>query len=213
MLMNDNWFLEMHLLRELKIIEPFRAKLVKEENGKKIVSYGLGSYGYDIRLDKDVYIIDGSKFALVDPKNFDKSMLQRLDVGVNPNDVSESYVIVPPNSYVLGSSVERFEVPRGVNGICVGKSTYARCGIIVNTTPLESEWEGYLTIEISNSSQSYVKLYIGEGIAQVMFIAGGFIEDKPEGKRNVGFFANCVTSYKDRKGKYQGQEGLTVARV
>jgi len=177
MLMNDRWFIEMNMVRGLGIIDPFVSELVREENGRKVVSYGLSSYGYDIRLDDDVYVFDRNEFGIVDPKKFDKSLLRRLKVH---RERLERFVVIPPNSYVLGSSVERFNVPRGMNGICVGKSTYARCGIIVNVTPLESEWEGVLTIEISNSSQSYVKVYVGEGIAQVMFIAGGEMNSKKE---------------------------------
>lgn len=212
MLMNDQWFIEMCKDKELKVIDPFVSELVKERYGRRIVSYGLSSYGYDIRLDDDVYLFDRNEFGIVDPKSFDKSLLRRLKVHRQEQD---RFVIVPPNSYVLGCSVERFKVPRGMNGICVGKSTYARCGIIVNTTPLESEWEGVLTIEISNSSQSYVKVYVGEGIAQVMFIAGGQIKMKEhEGVcQSEAVFKACIISYKDRQGKYQGQTGVTEARV
>jgi dCTP deaminase len=167
-----------------KMIEPFEEKLIT----KGVISYGLSSYGYDIRLADEFKIFTNVFNALVDPKDFDeKSFI----------DYRGDYVIIPPNSFVLGRSVEYIRMPSDVLGICIGKSTYARCGIIVNITPLEPGWQGYLVIEISNSTPLPVKVYANEGIAQIIFIQG-----EP-----------CEVTYASRKGKYQNQTEILTARV
>ena len=178
----DWWIKEMALKH--KMIEPFEEKLIS----KGVISYGLSSYGYDIRLADEFKIFTNVYNALVDPKNFDeKSFI----------DYKGDYVIIPPNSFVLGRSIEYIRMPSNVLGICVGKSTYARCGIIVNLTPIEPSWEGYLVIEISNSTPLPVKVYANEGIAQIIFFEG-----KP-----------CEITYENRKGKYQNQQGIVTARI
>ncbi len=183
MVKSDRWIREM--AEKHRMIEPFEPKLVKE--GK--ISYGLSSYGYDIRVADEYYIFTNVYMAIVDPKNFDeKSFVYHKG----------EYCIIPPNSFCLARSVEYFRIPRNVIGICIGKSTYARCGIIVNVTPLEPEWEGYLTIEISNTTPLPAKIYSFEGIAQLVFIESDEV---------------CEISYLDRKGKYQKQEGISLPRI
>jgi len=178
----DWWIKEMALKH--KMIEPFEEKLIS----KGVISYGLSSYGYDIRLADEFKIFTNVYNALVDPKNFDeKSFI----------DYKGDYVIIPPNSFVLGRSIEYIRMPSNVLGICVGKSTYARCGIIVNITPIEPAFRGYLVIEISNSTPLPVKVYANEGIAQIIFFEG-----KP-----------CEITYENRKGKYQNQQGIVTARI
>ncbi len=153
-----------------------------------LISYGLTSYGYDVRVGNKYKVFTSVYGALVDPKNFDpKSFV----------DVEADHCIIPPNSFALAATVEEFKIPRNVLALCLGKSTYARCGIIVNVTPLEPEWEGTVTIEISNTTTLPVKIYSNEGIAQVIFIASPY---------------DCEVSYKDKKGKYQGQEGITLPK-
>lgn len=183
MIKADKWIKKMCL--EQQMIEPFEENMVCE--GK--VSYGLSSYGYDIRIADEFKVFTNVYGALIDPKNFDpKSFV----------DLKADSCIVPPNSFALARSVEYFKIPRKVLGLCIGKSTYARCGIVVNITPLESEWEGHLTIEISNTTPLPAKVYANEGIAQLVF----FESDEA-----------CTTSYKDRKGKYQSQRGVTLPRI
>ena len=175
-----------------KMIEPFTPHQVREVDGKKIVSYGLSSYGYDVRIANEFWVFTNAfGGAVVDPKNFDPRAMTKIVVP------DHEAVIIPPNSYVLGHSVEYFRIPRNLMTVCVGKSTYARCGIIVNVTPLEPGWEGHITIEISNSAPLPAKVYAGEGILQVLFFEGG----------------SCRTSYADRHGKYQAQQGTTFAKV
>ena len=186
-LKNDRWIKEMALKHGM--IEPFEPKLIKKVEDKRVISYGLSSYGYDIRVADEFKIFTNAFSAIVDPKNFDpKSFV----------DFKGEECIIPPNSFCLARSVEYFRIPRTTLGVCLGKSTYARCGIVVNITPLEPEWEGYLTIEISNTTPLPAKIYAHEGIAQLLFFEADEI---------------CTTSYSDRKGKYQAQKGIVVATV
>lgn len=171
------------------MISPFVDKKITNEDGRKIISYGLSSYGYDFRLGSEFALFD-SWDNLIDPKAF------YLGEG-NMMEVEESLTI-PPGTFVLSHSVESFSIPRDIIGICLGKSTYARCGIIVNVTALEPEWEGQLTIEISNTANRPVKVYPGEGIAQLIFF-----------RHETG----CIWSYKDNLGKYMHQEGITYPKV
>lgn len=174
------------------MIVPFVESNVRVVEGKPVVSYGLSSYGYDIRLAREFKIFSNAHCAIVDPKNFDPKAM--VDVEVPAGGMP---VLIPPNSFALARSFETFAMPRDVTGLCVGKSTYARCGIIVNITPLEAGWRGVLTIEISNTTPLPAKVYAGEGIAQVLFFRG-----EP-----------CAVSYADRKGKYQDQAGIVAAKV
>jgi dCTP deaminase len=180
---SDKWIRRMAL--ERKMIEPFSEKQVADG----LISYGLSSYGYDIRIADEFKIFTNIHSAIVDPKNFDPRSFM---------DVKADVCIIPPNSFALARTVEYFKIPRDVITVCVGKSTYARCGIIVNVTPFEPEWEGIVTLEVSNTTPLPAKIYAGEGIAQVLFFEG----DEP-----------CETSYADRKGKYQSQKGLTLPRM
>jgi dCTP deaminase len=171
------------------MIEPFAAGQVKEANGRRIVSYGTSSYGYDIRCSDEFKIFTNINSTIVDPKEFDaKSFV----------DFKGPVCIIPPNSFALARTVEFFRIPRNVLTICLGKSTYARCGIIVNVTPLEPEWEGHVTLEFSNTTPLPAKIYANEGVAQVIFIEADEV---------------CETSYRDRGGKYQGQKGVTLPRI
>jgi dCTP deaminase len=174
------------LAEKKKMIEPFVKTQVKEVNSKKIVSYGLSSYGYDLRVAEEFKVFTNIYNSIVDPKNF------KDDAFVN---ITGETCIIPPNSFALARSVEYFRIPRNILTMCIGKSTYARCGIIVNVTPFEPEWEGYVTLEISNTTPLPAKIYAGEGLAQVLF-----------------FQANeeCEISYMDRKGKYMYQVGITL---
>jgi len=174
------------------MIAQFADHLVREENGQKIISYGLSSFGYDLRIADEFYIFtDVGGGTVVDPKAFpEDAMLQRK---VRPHEA----VIIPPNTYALGKSVEYIRVPDDVMTVCIGKSTYARCGIIVNVTPLEAGWEGQVTIEISNSTPLPAKVYAYEGILQVLFFKG----ERPS------------VTYSDRKGKYQGTKGVVFSKV
>jgi dCTP deaminase len=183
MVMSDKWIRKM--AKEYGMIEPFEENLVR----KGVISYGLSSYGYDFRIADEFKIFTNVASTIVDPKNFD----ERSFVSVKGD-----YCIIPPNSFVLGRSVEYFRIPRDVIGICLGKSTYARCGIIVNVTPLEPGWEGFLTVEISNTTPLPAKIYAWEGIAQVIFVKGN---------------EECEISYKDRKGKYMYQPGIVIPKV
>lgn len=167
------------------MISPFVEKL----EGEGIVSYGLSSYGYDIRVSSEFKIFTNINATVVDPKDFDSA---------NVVDFVGDICIVPPNSFALARTIEYFKMPRNVLAICVGKSTYARCGIIVNVTPFEPEFEGHITIEISNTTPLPAKIYANEGIAQVIFLEGD---------------EQCETTYKDRRGKYQAQTGITLPRI
>ena len=171
------------------MIEPFEARQVKEVAGRRVVSYGTSSYGYDIRCSDEFKIFTNINSTIVDPKHFDaKSFV----------DFKGDVCIIPPNSFALARTVEYFRVPREILVLCLGKSTYARCGIIVNVTPLEPEWEGHVTLEFSNTTPLPAKIYANEGVAQVIFIEGDEV---------------CETSYKDRGGKYQGQKGVTLPKI
>jgi dCTP deaminase len=182
---SDRWIRRMSL--EHDMIDPF----VEEQVRSGTISYGVSSYGYDMRVAPDFKIFTNALSAVVDPKDFD----ERSFVEVT-NDVC----IVPPNSFALASSVEYFRIPRNVLTICVGKSTYARCGIITNVTPFEPEWEGHVTLEISNTTPLPAKIYANEGICQVLF----FEADDDD---------ICQTSYADKKGKYQAQRGVTLPKL
>jgi len=172
------------------MIEPFVDGQIKvADNGGRAISYGLSSYGYDLRVSDEFKVFTNVFNTVVDPKNFDERSFVDLRTDV---------CIVPPNSFALARSVEYFRIPRDVLTICVGKSTYARCGIIVNVTPFEPEWEGHVTLEISNTTPLPAKIYANEGLAQVVFFKAETI---------------CETSYADRNGKYMGQRGITVPRI
>lgn len=185
--MHDGWIRKMAL--EKKMIEPFVDRQVREDKNNKIISYGVTSYGYDARVSDEFKIFTNVNSAVVDPKNFvDTSFVDRK------TDVC----IIPPNSFALARTVEYFRIPRDVLVVCVGKSTYARCGIIVNVTPLEPEWEGHVTLEFSNTTPLPAKIYAGEGACQFIFLKANEI---------------CEVSYADRKGKYMGQTGVTLPRT
>jgi dCTP deaminase len=180
---SDRWIRQM--ATEKGMIKPFEERQVRAG----VISYGLSSYGYDLRIADEFKIFTNINNTLVDPKAFDPRSFV---------DLQGPVCIVPPNSFALGRSVEYFKIPRNVLTICVGKSTYARCGIITNVTPFEPEWEGFVTLEISNTTPLPAKIYANEGIAQVLF----FESDEA-----------CQTSYADRQGKYQGQQGIVLPTV
>ena len=171
------------------MIEPFESGQVRVVDGARIVSYGTSSYGYDVRCAGEFKVFTNLNATIVDPKSFDPASFV---------DVKGDVCIVPPNSFALARTVEYLRIPRNVLTICLGKSTYARCGIIVNVTPLEPEWEGHVTLEFSNTTTLPAKIYANEGVAQLLFL-----ESDEE----------CETSYKDRGGKYQGQRGVTLPRT
>ena len=181
--LSDRWIRE--AAQTQRMIEPF----VEAQRREGCISYGLSSYGYDARVADDFKIFTNVDNAIVDPKNFAHNSFV---------DRKTDVCIIPPNSFALARTVEYFRVPRDILVICLGKSTYARCGIIVNVTPFEPEWEGTVTLEISNTTPLPAKIYANEGIAQVLFFKG---EEEPE------------VSYKDKKGKYQGQQGVTLPRL
>jgi dCTP deaminase len=183
----DHWIRRMALERGM--IEPFEEKLVRRSGEAPIISFGLSSYGYDLRVADEFKVFTNVYNAVVDPKAFDDRSFV---------DIRGEFCLVPPNSFALARSVEYFRIPRDVLTLCVGKSTYARCGIIVNVTPLEPEWEGHVTLEISNTTPLPARIYAGEGLAQVIFL---------------GATEPCETSYADRGGKYQAQRGITVPRM
>lgn len=166
-------------------IEPFAA----QQHRPGVISYGVTSYGYDVRVDRRFKVFTNARCAIVDPKNFDPQSFV---------DIEADHCLIPPNSFALAETIEYFEIPRDMLGVCLGKSTYARCGIIVNVTPLEPEWRGRVTIEISNTTPLPAKIYAGEGIAQILFLKAVEL---------------CRTSYADKKGKYQDQPGLTLPFV
>jgi dCTP deaminase len=184
---SDKWIRRM--AAEHGMIEPFEPGQVKSVNGEKIVSYGTSSYGYDVRCSNEFKLFTNLNHTIVDPKNFDPDSFV---------DVKGDVCIIPPNSFALARTIEYFRIPRSVLTICLGKSTYARCGIIVNVTPLEPEWEGHVTLEFSNTTTLPAKIYANEGVAQFLF----FESDE-----------QCETTYADRKGKYQGQRGVTLPRA
>ena len=170
------------------MIEPYEPGQVRESDGQKLISYGTSSYGYDVRCSRQFKVFTNINSATVDPKNFDEGSFV---------DVEDDVCIIPPNSFALASTVEYFRIPHDVLVVCLGKSTYARCGIIVNVTPLEPEWEGHVTLEFSNTTTLPAKIYAGEGVAQMLF----FQSDEA-----------CETTYKMRGGKYQGQRGVTLPK-
>jgi dCTP deaminase len=180
---SDGWIRRM--AKEKRMIEPF----VDRQSHNGVISYGVSSYGYDIRVADEFKIFTNVYSAIVDPKSFDpRSMV----------DYKGDVCIIPPNSFALARTVEYFRIPREILTICVGKSTYARCGIIVNVTPFEPEWEGFVTLEISNTTPLPAKIYANEGIAQVLFFQGDTV---------------CETSYADRKGKYQAQQSIVLPKL
>jgi dCTP deaminase len=180
---SDRWIRQM--AREHGMIDPFVDGQVREG----VVSYGLSSYGYDIRVADEFKIFTNINNTVIDPKNFDPRSFV---------DVKSDVCIVPPNSFALARTIEYFRIPRDILTICLGKSTYARCGIIVNVTPFEPEWEGFVTLEISNTTPLPAKIYANEGLAQVLF----FQSDEP-----------CERSYADKRGKYQKQVGVTLPKI
>ncbi|MCX4187694.1 dCTP deaminase [Methylophaga sp. OBS4] len=185
MIKSDKWIRRM---AEQGMISPFEPGQVRDEGNGRIISYGTSSYGYDVRCSNEFKIFTNINSAIVDPKNFDESSFV---------DVTSDVCIIPPNSFALARTVETFRIPRNVLTVCLGKSTYARCGIIVNVTPLEPEWEGQVTLEFSNTTPLPAKIYANEGVAQMLFFESDEV---------------CETSYADRGGKYQGQAGVTLPR-
>jgi len=171
------------------MIEPFEAGQVRADGDNRLISYGTSSYGYDVRCSREFKVFTNINSATVDPKNFVEDSFV---------DVVGDVCVIPPNSFALASTVEYFRIPRNVLTICLGKSTYARCGIIVNVTPLEPEWEGHVTLEFSNTTTLPAKIYANEGVAQMLFFESDEV---------------CEVSYKDRGGKYQGQTGVTLPKA
>ncbi|GBD33308.1 MAG: dCTP deaminase [Gemmatimonadales bacterium] len=182
---SDRWIKRM--VEQFGMIEPFETSQVRQG----VISYGLSSYGYDMRVAREFKIFTNVYSPIVDPKEFDERSFVEFEGDV---------CVIPPNSFALARSVEYFRIPRNVLTICVGKSTYARCGIITNVTPFEPEWEGYVTLEISNTTPLPARIYANEGIAQVLFF-----EADPDDV--------CEVSYKDKRGKYQAQQGVTLPRI
>lgn len=181
---SDRWIIQM--AEQNNMIEPFSPEQVRQNEKGRIISYGTSSYGYDVRCANEFKIFTNINSAVVDPKNFSNQSLV---------DFTGDVCIIPPNSFVLARTVEYFRIPRDVLTICLGKSTYARCGIIVNVTPLEPEWEGHVTLEFSNTTPLPAKIYAYEGVAQMLFLQSD---------------EACAVSYRDRGGKYQGQTGVTL---
>ena len=184
---SDHWIREMSAKN--KMIEPYEAGQVRYHGDERVISYGVSSYGYDVRCADEFKIFTNIHSKTVDPKNFDNDAFV---------DVKGDYCIIPPNSFALARTVEYFRIPRQVLTVCLGKSTYARCGIIVNVTPLEPEWEGQVVLEFSNTTPLPARIYAGEGVAQMVFLEADTV---------------CDVSYKDRNGKYQGQTGVRTAEV
>ena len=178
------------MAREYGMIEPFEPQLVRAVAGQKIVSFGTSSYGYDIRCADEFRVFTNINSTIVDPKAFDPDSFVEVS--------GKGYCVIPPNSFALARTVEYFRIPRSVLTVCLGKSTYARCGIIVNVTPFEPEWEGHVTLEFSNTTPLPAKIYANEGVAQVIFFESDEV---------------CETSYRDRGGKYQGQTGVTPPKI
>lgn len=183
---SDRW-IEM-MAREHGMITPYESCQMRENETGKIISYGVSSYGYDVRCANEFKIFTNINSAIVDPKAFDANSFV---------DVQSDVCIIPPNSFALARTIEYFRIPRNILTICLGKSTYARCGIIVNVTPLEPEWEGHVTLEFSNTTPLPAKIYAYEGVAQMLFLEAAEV---------------CAVSYSDRKGKYQGQIGVTLPK-
>ena len=181
---SDRWIQRM--AAEQDMISPFEPGQVREDKGERVISWGTSSYGYDVRCADDFKVFTTIHSATVDPKAFDERSFV---------DIKSDVCVIPPNSFALARTVEYFKIPRSVLTICLGKSTYARCGIIVNVTPLEPEWEGHVTLEFSNTTTLPAKIYANEGVAQMLFFESDEV---------------CQTSYRDRGGKYQGQTGVTL---
>jgi len=181
---SDRWIKYMAITAGM--IEPFVDRQVRKNSTERVVSFGVSSYGYDVRCSNEFKIFTNINSAIVDPKQFDSGSFV---------DIKSDICIIPPNSFALARTVEYFRIPRNILTICLGKSTYARCGIIVNVTPLEPEWEGHVTLEFSNTTPLPAKIYANEGVAQMLFFESDEI---------------CEISYKDRDGKYQGQKGVTL---
>lgn len=184
---SDNWIRRM--AEQHGMIEPFEPGQVRTQDGRKVISYGTSSYGYDIRCADEFKIFTNINSTIVDPKNFDSNSFV---------DIKSDVCIIPPNSFALARTIEYFRIPRNVLTVCLGKSTYARCGIIVNVTPLEPEWEGHVTLEFSNTTPLPARIYANEGACQFLFLQG----NEP-----------CETSYRDKAGKYQGQRGVTLPKI
>lgn len=186
--MSDKWIIDQSLNNDM--IVPFAPNQVRtDSNGERIVSYGTSSYGYDVRVASEFKIFTNVNSTVIDPKEFDEG---------NFVDVDTDCCIIPPNSFALGRTVEKFKIPPDVLAVCLGKSTYARCGIIVNVTPLEPDWAGYVTLEFSNTTPLPAKIYANEGVAQLLFFKGS----EP-----------CKTTYGDRAGKYMNQTGVTTPKL
>ena len=177
------------MVAEHGMIEPFESGQVRSSGDQRLISYGTSSYGYDVRCSREFKVFTNINSATVDPKAFDEGSFV---------DVVSDVCVIPPNSFALASTVEYFRIPRNVLTICLGKSTYARCGIIVNVTPLEPEWQGHVTLEFSNTTTLPAKIYANEGVAQMLFFESDEV---------------CEVSYKDRGGKYQGQRGVTLPKA
>jgi dCTP deaminase len=184
---SDRWIEHMAVTQGM--IAPFEAAQIRENEQGRIISYGLSSYGYDVRCANEFKVFTNIHSAVVDPKGFDPASFV---------DIQSDVCIIPPNSFALARTIEYFKIPRSVLTICLGKSTYARCGIIVNVTPLEPEWEGHVTLEFSNTTTLPAKIYANEGVAQMIFLEADEV---------------CAVSYRDRAGKYQGQTGVTLPRT
>ena len=184
---SDNWIQRM--ARDHAMIKPYEAEQVRYAGEERVISYGTSSYGYDVRCSEHFKVFTNIHSATVDPKAFDEKSFV---------DIVGPHCVIPPNSFALASTIEYFRIPRSVLTICLGKSTYARCGIIVNVTPLEPEWEGHVTLEFSNTTNLPAKIYANEGVAQMLFFESDEV---------------CATSYADRGGKYQGQTGVTLPRA
>ncbi len=180
---SDTWIVEMS--EKHSMITPFE----RNQISRNVISFGISSYGYDVRISDEYRVFTENSDNIVDPKNISDNSFK---------SVKSDFCIIPPNSFILGRSVEYFKIPREIIAICFGKSTYARCGVVVNITPLEPEWEGYITIHIANTSPCPVKIYSNEGIGQILFLQSD---------------RQCKTSYADKKGKYQSQNDITTARI
>lgn len=189
MILNDRQIVE-HV-EKYRMIEPFEPRQVKQVDDRRVISFGTSSFGYDLRVANEFKVFGLSFGGVIDPKNFDEMVV--IDEVVEDHEA----IVLPPHSFALARSVEYFRIPDDIVCICMGKSTYARCGIVVNVTPLEPGWEGYVTLEISNTTPLPAKIYAGEGLCQVLFLKG----ERPE------------VTYRDRNGKYQGQTGITLPRV
>lgn len=183
---SDKWIIKK--CRTNKLIDPYESEQIKELNGDRVISYGTSSYGYDVRCANEFKIFTNINSAIVDPKDFNDNSFV---------DIKSDVCIIPPNSFVLSRTIEYFKIPRNILTICLGKSTYARCGIIVNVTPLEPEWEGHVTLEFSNTTPLPAKIYANEGVAQMLFFESDEV---------------CGISYADRFGKYQHQRDITLPK-